>query len=494
MAEERELHKTLRWPDGVVLVMGITSGLFTSIGYTIGAIGAWTAIAVWVGSCVIGVLQSFIYSEMATMFPNAPGGIAMYAHEGWKRYSSLVGPTAANGYYIAWSFTLAIVSLVCASLIKAQFFASSTWTIAVGPVDAGLEHFIAAGICIGVYAVNVAGLRPAMVLQWILMLGLGVIVIALGILPWFHGGFSLDNLHWSVGGSGIDWKVVAVFFYLSAWTAYGSEIVATYGPEFKNSRRDVPKSMIIGALVVAVLYFLVPAGAVGTVGETAVAGNPEAYAVAVFEELIGPAAGVVTILLVGVLLTTIISGTGDAGRVLYGMAKDDMTITQLKPLNRRGVPMRQMTVDLIMNLIVLFCVGSPLAILFAANLSYVVVMIFAVSAFLLLRKDRPDAARPIRLPRPWLFVAAALVALNSFLLVVGASNPGLAGYGGAKEVVIALLFVLAGPVLYIYRRVVQDREPFRWRLPDDEVAAPEFEPVGPDRHADERPLEDGVGA
>ena len=42
---EEKPHKTLRWGDGVALALGIPTGLFATMGFTIGAIGAWGAIA-----------------------------------------------------------------------------------------------------------------------------------------------------------------------------------------------------------------------------------------------------------------------------------------------------------------------------------------------------------------------------------------------------------------------------------------------------------------
>ena len=42
------------------------------------------------------------------MFPEQSGGISLYAHEGWRRYFSLVGPVATFGYWIGWSVVLSI--------------------------------------------------------------------------------------------------------------------------------------------------------------------------------------------------------------------------------------------------------------------------------------------------------------------------------------------------------------------------------------------------
>ena len=42
------------------------------------------------------------------MFPEKSGGLALYAHEAWRKYTTLVGPVATFGYWIGWSVVLSI--------------------------------------------------------------------------------------------------------------------------------------------------------------------------------------------------------------------------------------------------------------------------------------------------------------------------------------------------------------------------------------------------
>ena len=96
--EERELLRTLRWWDGFVIALANPGFLIASLGFTIGTLGPWGAVLVWTASMVIGTLQAWIYQEPAAMFPDKPGGIALYAHEGWKKYFTPAGPLATFGY------------------------------------------------------------------------------------------------------------------------------------------------------------------------------------------------------------------------------------------------------------------------------------------------------------------------------------------------------------------------------------------------------------
>ena len=106
--EERHLLKSLRWWDGFVIALCNPGFLIASLGFSMGALGTWGAVALWAISAGVGMLQAWIYAETASMFPDKPGGISLYAYEGWRGRFSLVGPIGAFGYWIGWSVVLSI--------------------------------------------------------------------------------------------------------------------------------------------------------------------------------------------------------------------------------------------------------------------------------------------------------------------------------------------------------------------------------------------------
>ena len=75
----------------------------------------------WTISVCLGALQNNIYAELATMFPNKSGGIALYAHEAWRKYLSFVGPIATFGYWFALVESCSSINgLVAGTLIQAR--------------------------------------------------------------------------------------------------------------------------------------------------------------------------------------------------------------------------------------------------------------------------------------------------------------------------------------------------------------------------------------
>ena len=464
--DELTLPKTLSWKDGFMISLSVPAGVLASLGVSIGSLGAWGAAFLWGICCLIGVMQNQLFAEMAAMFPEKPGGIALYAHEAWRKYFAPIGPICAFGYWMGWSFVLAIFGLVIGQLVQAQWFAGQTWTFSDGFINVGLPHLIGAGTVIAVWLLNVFGIRPAMRVNW----GVGVALItALAIFiigPFVTGDWHSSALHWHLGESGQAWggvKLAMVWLFLMGWSGYATEICATFAPEYKDTRRDTAKALRAAGLLTLAVLVLLPVASTGVVGEKFAAANPASFYVQVFQKVVGSASGLIVAVVVAALFMSMNASTGDASRALFGLARDDMTIKQLHHLNKHRMPGRAMTLDLVVNLFLLFFVGNVLGILFASNIGYMTAITFSVAAFVLLRKDRPDWPRPIKVAAFWVPIAIVLAIFNGALVIVGGSNPSLTGYGGTKETVTGLVLLFSSLVFYAYRRVVQDKTGLRLR-------------------------------
>jgi amino acid transporter len=161
---------------------------------------------------------------------------------------------------------------------------------------------------------------------------------------------------------------------------------------------------------------------------------------------------------IGSLVLVLLTAMADSSRALFGMSADGVTLRQFQHLNRFGMPSRAMTVDLLVNVALVFLLGNTLAIVAAGNLGYVLAHVFALSALLLLRRDRPEWPRPIRLRRPEVVAVGLLAVGLAVVLVVGATSFELTGYGGRDELATAIALLLGSLLLYAYRRVIQDRD------------------------------------
>ena len=135
------------------------------------------------------------------------------------------------------------------------------------------------------------------------------------------------------------------------------------------------------------------------------------------------------------------TATADGSRALYGISRDGLTIKQLgaaQPLQRA----RQRDVARHDRSTSCSCcfVGNLFGILVASNIGYVLANLFAIAAFVLLRRDRPNWPRPIRLPDYWIPIAAFLTGCFALFTIVGVgwfqTAGGGAVYGGTRSKII----------------------------------------------------------
>jgi amino acid transporter len=452
--------RTLKLRDGFALGLTVSAVALASIGGSVATLGAWAAAALWAVMCSVALIQNHLFGEMAAMFPDKPGGITLYAQEGWKRYSRPVGAIAAWGYWMGWSLSLAVFGLTIGGLIQAQWFPHATWTFWDGAVHVGLPQLIAAAMIAATWLLNLFGVKPAV---WTNRAVGAVLIVVFAIFiigSVVTGSWSSSGLHWNLGTSGQawgGWRLALTWMWLMGWTVYSTELSATFTPEFKDIRRGMWASIRSTGLFTLVVVSLLPIAAAGVIGEKAIAADPVGFYGLVFGVIVGSASGLIVAILCAALFISMSVGTADGSRALFGMAEDGLTLRQLHHLNRHHMPARAMTIDLIANLVLIFFVGNVLGVLFASNLGYFVAIFFALTGFLLLRRDRPDAQRPIRLGSWSVPTAIVLAVFTVILLVVGGLSPSLAGYGGHKEQLIGLGLMALGGVFYVIRRFVQDR-------------------------------------
>ena len=110
-------------------------------------------------------------------------------------------------------------------------------------------------------------------------------------------------------------------------------------------------------------------------------------------------------------------------------------------------------------------------ILYISNIGYVFCHVLALSGFLLLRRDRPDWPRPIKMGRAWVPIAGVLALFNLILVLDGVIDQKVASYIGFYEfrglpLFLGIGVLVAAVLLYFYRRAVQDKAKITFRDQD----------------------------
>ena len=214
-----------------------------SLGYTLGIFGAAGSMILWGASATIGLLQAWIYSEPATMFGHRSGGISLYAHEGWRKYTTLVGPLSAFGYWIGWSVVLSIFGKVIGDLATAQWWPNSHLAIGFLGNTLTLSSFIAIGCIVFVWGFNIFGLRSAV---WFTYACAALLMVPLVLFidrPVLHRRLArppTSTRASPVRGAGL--KLAIVYMFILAWSTYGTEACARSRLSTSRSTRHQPRA------------------------------------------------------------------------------------------------------------------------------------------------------------------------------------------------------------------------------------------------------------
>lgn len=476
--DHNQLIKSMSWWDGFVVALANPGFLIAALGGSIGVLGTTGAVILWTISILLGALQNNIYAELATMFPEKSGGLAIYAHEAFRKYTNFVGPVVAFGYWMGWSVVLSINGLIVGTLIITQWFPDATWTSgqqAANSIGFGLSWPIIIGVAaiIIVWLFNIFGVRPAV---WFGYVTGGLLLIpafVLMFMPYITGDWHSSNMTSEITANG-GFFLAITWLYFMCWSSYGFECVAAFAPEYHNTEKDTPLALRAAALFSIVVYVLLPLGLGGTLGTEAVAADPTfiAFYVNAFDVLVGNAlANVMVVCLVAGLVLSMNTATMDGARALYGISLEGMTIKQLGQLTKRKVPGLAMTTDMVLNILLIVFFHGVIAILAVSNVGYVLATVCALFGFVLLRKDRPNWPRPIKLAKPWVPLAFLLACINLFFLVCGGFlYADDYGYGLDKTLIGVAVLVVAF-LLYIYRHVVQDKTGVRFRDPAQPMPA-----------------------
>ncbi|TMK32790.1 MAG: APC family permease [Actinobacteria bacterium] len=479
VVEERQLLKTLRWYDGFVICLANPGFLLGSLGNSVLDMGGWGAMLIWGITALIIVPVTIIYSELAAMFPHKSGGLSIYANEGWRKYTTLVGPIATFGYWIGWSVVLAFLGLFTGSIAQAAWFPGQPYGtsafggktldngyFSTGTVHIGLQHLIGIGLIVAVWIFNVLGTRIAVSFAYLAGLLLMVPLFCFTLLPFLNGDFHSANLTYKLNDPGLawgGWQLALVWIWLMIWST-APEAAATFAPEYKDTVRDTRKALLSSAAFIVLINTVVPLSLTGGVGEKTVSGFDY---VGALDKLVG--SGATNFFVVVMCFSFVLSmntATADGSRALYAISKDGLTIKELGVLNRFNVPGNAMSLDMVINILFVLFVGNIFGILAASNIGYVLANAFAISAFVLLRRDRPNWPRPIKLPSYWIPIAVVLFAAFIVFSVVGIGWFQIAagGYGkGAQIKIIGFAVLAISFLLFLFRRIVQDKERPHWR-------------------------------
>jgi len=381
-------------------------------------------------SVIMGALQTNIYVELALMFPHKSGSLPSYSQEAYKRYSPLVGPFVAWAYWLGWCVVLAINGLLVGEYLQAAAFPTAD------PVR--FPQIVGTVLLLALATIDIIGLKRARWVRYVLgaLVLVPILIIMFGV--YLNGQFSASHLQplGIPGGLG-GWAGFTIFMYwlyLAGWSSYAFEAVAVHAPEYKDTMRDTPRALRSSAIFSVVVYSLVPLGLIATLGLSGISADTLTPFDKALKTILGPSFGTVIVFFViaALILAAMLSATASV-RSLWQMSENGLTVTGFGMLNRAGAPWVAILFTYGFNILMIWTIGTPIWILVASNVGYISAHIITLGAYLLLRRDQPNAVRPIKHGPVWVYLAGVLLLVNLVAMII--SSFGLAGEGAGWSAV-----------------------------------------------------------
>lgn len=424
-------HETLRLPAAVSVVVSsmVGVGVFTSVGFQLAVLpSAFSILLLWFLGGVVSLCGALCYAELGALLPRS-GGEYHYLRETYHPWV---------GFLAGW------ISLIAgfAAPLAALGLAFGVYAHALGaplppPLLGALVILVIALIHFGPLRVVGGFLTMTTLAKSALILAFfgGAVLLAEGPAQAL-GPRSVDRA--LIGSAPFAVSMVYVMFSYSGWN--GAAYVAS---EIRDPQRRVPQALVLGTLVVTLLYVAVNAVFLRYAPWDQLAGQVEVGLLAA-RVCFGPRGGwLMGALIAFGILSTVASYTWTGSRVSERMGQDYPGLRVLASVNRWRAPHSALVLQTALALILLFA-GAYDAVINYLMALLQVSSLLAVGAVMVLRRQRPAAPRPFRVP---LYPLPPLVylAVTGWVLVYQVqSRPVESAWG--------LMTLVAGLFLYAWAR------------------------------------------
>ncbi len=320
----------------VVIANMIGSGIFTTSGLILGALGdPLLMLALWVAGGIIALCGALSYGALGAAMPEAGGEYVFLS----RLYHPILGFLAGwTSFLVGFSAPIAASAIGCAE----YFFQAFPQFLHHGN-PAVLKKILSLGVIWLFTGIHMRGIEFGSRVQNVLTLfkmGLIACLVLAGLLLGSGGAshfaqgnpppFSFDGM--KTAGLSLMW----ILFAYSGWNA------STYiGSEIRDPERTLPRSLLLGTGVVTALYILINVVFVYAVPPEEMKGVIAIGGLAV-EKLFGRSLGAAFSLLVAFALFSSLSAFIILGpRVYYSMAKDRLFFKGLSAVDpSTGAPGR----------------------------------------------------------------------------------------------------------------------------------------------------------
>jgi APA family basic amino acid/polyamine antiporter len=389
---------------GIVIANIIGTGVFTSLGFQVSDIqSGFALIMLWIVGGIAALCGALCYGELSAALPRSGGEYHFLSEIYHPAVGFMAGFISAT---VGFAAPIALAAMAFGKYFQGVFNFGSplalsfvlVWIVAV-------FHF--GNLRLGSAFQNLWTVVKLLLIA--ALIGAGLLVKEkqpISFLPHAADTMSIFSGAFAVA-------LVYVMYSYSGWNA-SSYIIG----EVKSPERNVPRSLLVGTLVVMAAYILLNAMFLATTPQSELRGQIEVGLIAgkhIFGENGGRIVG--GIICLG-LISAISSMTWIGPRVTMAMGEDHWLLRFLGRKNAVGVPANAVIVQLLIVNLLLLTRSFELVVVYI-QFALLLCSLLAVAGVIVLRKTRPNISRPYRVwfyPLPPIVFSTITIWMMIYLL------------------------------------------------------------------------------
>jgi amino acid transporter len=431
-------------------------GPFITLPLVIAAAGYRLSVWAWVLGAAIAVADGLVWAELGAAFPRAGGSYAFLRE--------IYGPKGAGNwlsFLYVWQVSFTAPLAIASGCIGLASFLAWFWPsldhapVAAVPALHG-SNLAAAGVCLLVTALLYRNLSSITRLAWVLFAGVLAAIAGVIVSGFAHHGVGLLPtspalpLSLALGG-------LAQATLLMTYCYWGYYNICFLGGEVKRPERTIPRAILLSVLFVAAFYVTMNLAALPSIRDAAAHTSAGAavrlqLVADIANSAFGSVAGrLMAALIIWTAFSSVFSLLLGYSRVPYAAACDGNFFRFLAVVHtKHGIPHR--------SLVALGVVASCFCFFSLAQVITMLVITRILLQFIpqqvgvmLLRVQRPELARPFKMP---LYPLPPLVAMGGFVFLLVNRSHALG------SLAVAAAIGLSGTVIYLVRARRRGQWPF----------------------------------
>ncbi len=425
-------------------------GPFITLPLVIAAAGYRLSAWAWVLGAVIAVADGLVWAELGAAFPRAGGSYAFLRE--------IYGPEGAGNwlsFLYVWQLSFSAPLSIASGCIGLSSFLAWFWPgLEAAPVAAWpalhYANFAAAGACLLVTALLYRNLSSITRLAWVLFAGVMAAIAGVIVSGFAHaaatGGWQMpaspaQSAALALGG-------LAQATLITTYDYWGYYNICFLGSEVRRPERTIPRAILLSVLFVSAFYVTMNLAALPSMRDAAgqvTAGTAVRLQLVaqIAQSAFGRTAGrLMAALIVWTAFASVFSLLLGYSRVPYAAAKDGNYFRFLAAVHpKHGIPHRSLVA---LGLVAAgFCFFTLDQVITTLVVTRILLQFFLQHAgVMLLRVQRPDLARPYKMP---LYPLPPLVAIAGFIFLLANRSHALGGLAVAAGIAVS------GTLIYVYR-------------------------------------------